>query len=158
MVTFSFHRGVGAHLCNVWGRGRYIHRSFSDRFRRRILPSGLSTLLLSPLIQRYYPRIEWKLRYLRESVERERKREISVTHEGKQWLREEWNLLKSPVPHVRPIETIWSCNKPCCEPVYRLVGSETLCTASCTGHIIIMPPLTRLAVITTLPPPPSIPR
>lgn len=87
----------------------------------------------------------------------ERKRDKRDSR-GEQWLREEWNLLKSPVPHVRPIETIWSCNKPCCEPVYRLVGSETLCTASCTGHIIIMPPLTRLAVITTLPPRPLLSR
>lgn len=42
--------------------------------------------------------------------------------------REEWNLLKSPVPHVRPIETIWSCNKPCCEPVCtRLAFAQRHC-------------------------------
>lgn len=65
---------------------------------RHTIPSILN--LLSPLIQRYYIQGWSESCGLRE---RERDKRDS---RGEQWEREEWNLLKSPVPHVRPIETI----------------------------------------------------
>lgn len=57
--------------------------------------------------------------------------EIRVTHEGNNGRGEEF--VEELVPHVRPIETIWGYNKPCCEQCTG-VGSETLCRLPVPAH------------------------